>query len=294
MDLFLQRLVDGLANGAIYAALALAIVLVFQTSGIVNFAQGEMGMLATYLVWALTDVGVPVLLAILAAMVVSFAGGAALERLLIRRIDPEDHLVTVLVMTGLFTLFGALALIFFGSDGRQVPSPFPEGSLALGSVRVPYATIGALLVLGAVCAGLAVLLRSTKLGLGLRAVAQNRASSALSGLPVGRLLGIGWGLAAALGALAGVLVTSLGLYLEPSMMLPVLVYAMAAATLGGLDSGVGAVVAGLLLGVAESLAVGYVKVLGTESALGVAAVVMLLTMALRPSGLFGTTKVARV
>ncbi len=293
MDLFAQRIVDGLANGAIYAALALAIVLVFRTSGVINFAQGEMAMLSTYFVWYLVSWELSLGVAVVIGVVVSFVVGAALERVLIRRLDVDDHLVTVLVMTGLFTLLGALALMFFGSDGRQLPSLFPAGAIDAGGVRIPYSTLGALGVLTLISGALVALFRFTKLGLGLRAVAQNRSSSALAGLPIGRLLGIGWGLAAALGAVSGVLVTSLGLYLEPSMMLPVLVYAMAAATLGGFDSAAGAVVAGLLLGVMESVAIGYIHALGTEFALGVAVIVMLTTMTFRPTGLFGRATAVR-
>ncbi|WP_262286322.1 branched-chain amino acid ABC transporter permease [Micromonospora sp. MA102] len=293
MELLAQRLVDGLGSGCIYAALALAIVLVFRTSGVVNFAQGEMAMLSSYLVWFLVSWSLGIWVALVISAVAAFILGGVLERGLIKRLNLDDHLGTVIVMTGLYTLINSLALLFFGSDGRPLPSLFPDGTLGLGSVRMPYATMGALAGLLVVSTALFVLFRFTKVGLGLRAVAQNRASSALAGLPVGRLLATGWGLAAALGAVSGVLVTSLGLYLEPSLMLSVLVYAMAAATLGGFDSAVGAVVAGVLLGVVESVAVGYITFLGTEMKLGVAFVVMLLAMVVRPNGLFGTARVAR-
>ncbi|MFI6906140.1 branched-chain amino acid ABC transporter permease [Nonomuraea sp. NPDC050394] len=293
MDLLLQRVVDGAGNGCVYAALALAIVLVFRTSGVVNFAQGEMATLSTYLVWFLLAWDLGVWAALLVAVMAAFVVAAVLERALIRRLDIGDHLSMVLVMTGLYTLFGALALLLFGSDGRPLPSLFPEGSVLFGGVALPYATMGALTALAAVGVTLALLFRHTKLGLGLRAVAQNRDSSALAGLPIGRLLAVGWGLAGGLGALSGVLVTSLGLYLEPGLMLPVLVYAMASATLGGFDSPVGAVVCGLLLGVCESVAVGYLHFVGTEMTLAVPFAVMLAGMVLRPSGLFGKASVRR-
>ncbi|WP_157249281.1 branched-chain amino acid ABC transporter permease [Nonomuraea typhae] len=293
MDLLLQRVADGVGNGCVYAALALAIVLVFRTSGVVNFAQGEMATLSTYLVWFLLTWNLGIWTALLVAVVAAFVLAAALERVLIRRLDIGDHLSMVLVMTGLYTLFGALALLLFGSDGRPLPSLFPEGALQLSAVRLPYATIGALAALAVAGVALALLFRFTKLGLGLRAVAQNRTSSALAGLPIGRLLATGWGLAGGLGALSGVLVTSLGLYLEPGLMLPVLVYAMASATLGGFDSPVGAVVCGLLLGVCESVTVGYLRFIGTEMTLAVPFAVMLAGMVLRPAGLFGKVSVRR-
>jgi branched-chain amino acid transport system permease protein len=293
MELFLQRVVDGLGNGCIYAALALAIVLVFQTSGVINFAQGEMAMLSTFGVWIFVSWGLNIWLAMLAAAAISFPIGALVERTLIARIDVHDTLSNVLVMTGLFILCGGAGLLFFGSDGRYLPNLFPDGVLRLGEARVPYSTLGALASLAAMSLALFTFIRFTKAGLGLRAVAQNRESSGLSGLPVRRLLAAGWGLAAALGTVCGVLVTSMGLYLEPSMMLPVLVYAMAAGTLGGFDSAVGSVVAGLLLGVAESLTVGYVSVLGSDLSLAAALVLMLVGMIVRPDGIFGSAKAVR-
>jgi branched-chain amino acid transport system permease protein len=294
MELLLQRMADGLGSGCIYAALALALVLVFRSTGVVNFAQGEMAMLSTYLVFFLVGAGLQIWVALGVAVVVSFAAGAALERTLIRRVPRTDHLVMIIVMVGLYTAINGIALYVFGSDGRLLPSLFPTGQLALGGVRLPYGTVGALAVLLVVSGALFALFRFTRIGLGLRAVAQSEASSALSGLPVGRLLAVGWGLAAALGAVAGVMVTSLGLFLEPGLMLPVLVYALTAAVVGGFDSPVGAVVAGVLLGLAESLAVGYVPVLGAGLSLAVPFVVLLVVMLVRPAGLLGTRKVARV
>jgi branched-chain amino acid transport system permease protein len=293
VDLLIQRVVDGLGNGCIYAALALALVLVFRSTGVVNFAQGELAMLSTYLVWILVDAGTGIWLALAAAVVVSFAAGAVLERGLIRLVPPDNHLVMIIVMVGLYTMLDALGLIVFGANPRQLPSLFSGGNATFGGVTVPYATVGALVLLAVLSAGLWLLFGRTKLGLGLRAVAENAESSRLAGLPVSRLLACGWGLAAALGAVAGVLVTSLGLFLQPSMMLPVLVYAMASATLGGFDSPVGAVLAGLLLGVAGSLVTGYVGFIGPDLALAVPVVVMLVVMFVRPEGLLGSRKVVR-
>lgn len=294
MELLIQRLVDGLGSGCIYAALALALVLVHRSTGVVNFAQGEMAMLSTYLTFFLVQAGLGIWTALGITIVVSFATGAGLERALIRRVPRGDHLVMVIVMVGLYTALNGIALFLFGSDGRPLPSLFPGGQLALGGVRLPYGTLGSLAVLVVVSGLLYALFRGTRLGLGLRAVALDQTSSALSGLPVGRLLAVGWGLAAALGALAGVMVTSLGLFLEPGLMLPVLVYGLTAAVVGGFDSPVGAVVAGLGLGLAESLAVGYVPVLGAGLSLAVPFAIALVVMVMRPNGLFGSRKVVRV
>ncbi|WP_336660031.1 branched-chain amino acid ABC transporter permease [Leucobacter sp. USHLN153] len=294
MELFLQRIIDGLGNGAIYAALALALVLVFRSTGVVNFAQGEMAMLSTYLVWLLTLLGLNVWIALVIAIAASFVFGAVLERTLIRIIPKDDHQVMILVMIGLYTLFGALALFIFGTEGKPVDSLFPAGGITLGGVVIPFTTLGSILVLLVSSGLLWAVFRFTRTGLALRAVAQNEESAALAGLRTGRLLSIGWGLAACMGAIAGSLMISLGLFLEPTMMLPVLVYAMSAAILGGMDSPVGAVVAGLALGVVESLAIGYISFIGSELALLVPFVVMVVVMLVKPNGLFGSKKVVRV
>lgn len=294
MELFLQRIVDGLGNGSIYAALALALVLVFRSTGVVNFAQGEMAMLSTYLIWILTLLGLNVWLALLLTIAASFLFGAAIEKALVRFVPRDDHLVMVLVMIGLYTMLGAIALFVFGTEGKPVQSLFPEGGAALGAVTVPFSTIGAMAVLFAASGLLWAVFRFTKTGLALRAVSLSPESAALAGLPKGRLLAVGWGLAACMGAISGALTISLGLFLEPTMMLPVLVYALSAATLGGFDSPVGAVVAGLALGVIESLAIGYVTFIGSELALLVPFLVMVLVMLIRPNGLFGSKKVVRV
>lgn len=294
MELFLQRIIDGFGNGSIYAALALALVLVFRSTGVVNFAQGEMAMLSTYLMWILSLFGLNIWLALFISIGVSFLFGAVIEKSLIRIVPRDDHLVMVLVMIGLYTMLGAIALFVFGTEGKPVDSLFPSGGLRFGAVVIPFSTIGSMAVLFGASGLLWALFRFTRTGLALRAVSLNPESAALSGLPTGRLLAIGWGLAACMGAISGALVISLGLFLEPTMMLPVLVYALSAATLGGFDSPVGAVVAGLALGVIESLAIGYVTFIGSELALLVPFLVMVLVMLIKPNGLFGSKKVVRV
>ncbi|NYE21542.1 branched-chain amino acid ABC transporter permease [Microbacterium immunditiarum] len=293
MDLFVQRVIDGLGDGSIYAALALALVLVFRSSGTVNFAQGELAMLSTYGVWLLVSIGFNIWLALALAVIVSFLAGAGLERGLIRIVPRGDHLVMVIVMIGLYTLLNSIGLWLFKSDPRELPSLFPVGNITLSGVVIPFDTLGAVATLAVISVGLWALFNHTKLGLGLRAVAENTESGKLAGLPTSRLLAVGWGLAASLGAIAGALVTSLGLFLQPAMMLPVLVYAMASATLGGFDSPIGAIVAGLALGVAGSLITGYVPFIGTDLSLAVPVIVMLVVMLAKPAGLFGSVKVVR-
>jgi branched-chain amino acid transport system permease protein len=293
LTLFFQRLVDGIASGAIYGALALALVLIFRSTGLLNFAQGEMAMFATFLTWYLADIGLSVWLAVLGSMVVALVGGAAIERVLIRPVEGASPLAIVIVSIGLFIALNALAGYLFGYDGRPIADLFPSRVFDVGGVRFSSETIGVLAVLLAVCMVLFVIFLRTKVGLALRAVASNPESSSLVGISVGRMLMLGWGMAGALGALAGALLTT-KIFIEPNMMLGVLVYAFAAATLGGLDSPPGAVVGGLIVGVAESLAGGYIDWIGSDLKLAVALALILLILLVRPSGLFGSKEIARV
>lgn len=293
MVLFLQRVVDGIEYGCIYAALALAIVLVFRGTGMLNFAQGEMAMVATYLTWTFWTAGLPLALAVVASMAVAFVVGAAVERLLIRPVAARhpDHLPLVIVTIGLLLALNSLAQWVWGTDGASLPSLFGAGDVVVGGVSLSAATAGALGVLLAVAVGLRVLLTTTRIGLAMRAVATSQQASRLVGIRVGRVLMVGWGLAAALGALAGALVAPTVTAFDASFMQGVLVLAFAAATLGGFDSLPGALLGGILVGVLESLAGGYIA---SDLKLVVAFVVILGVLLLRPTGLFGSVRVARV
>lgn len=293
MVLFLQRVVDGIATGAVYAALALAIVLIYRATGILNFAQGEMAMLSTYATWFLWDAGLWMWGAVAVSLVVSFAGGALIERIIIRPVERKSPSAVFIVLIGLWVTLNAGAGFLFGSDGRTMGDLFGGGVVDVGGVRISADTMGVLGVLTAVCAVLWLLFSHTKLGLVLRGVASNPSSAALVGIPVGRMYMVGWGLAAALGALAGALITT-SVFVEPNMMIGVLVYAFAAAVLGGFDSPPGAIVGGLAVGVAESLASGYIDWIGSELKLSVAFVVIISVLLVRPTGLFGRAEVARV
>ncbi|EFC80992.1 branched-chain amino acid ABC transporter permease [Parafrankia sp. EUN1f] len=289
----LQQVVDGLSAGSIYAALALALVLVHRATGVVNFAQGEMGVLMAYVAWSLTSAGVPVLVAVLAAMALSFPLGVATERFLIRRFHGQDGLVIVVVTVGLLILLNGIVGAIWGYVSKPFPSLFPNEVIRLGGVAVTVEQIGNLVVLLAVVAGLQIIFLRTRFGLSLRAVADNRESSALSGLAVNRLLMAGWGMAAALGTLAACLIAP-KIFLDPSMMNAVLVYSLAAAVLGGLDSPVGAVVAALVIGVAENIAGAYIDIIGTDLKIAVPLLLMVVVLLGRPQGIFGRREVVRV
>lgn len=293
MGTFIQLVVDGLSTGSIYAALALAIVLVNQATGLINFAQGGMAVLSAYFAYSFLQVGFPLLLAILAAVVVSFLLGAVLERLLIRRFERGDPDTAIVVTIGLLTLVTGICGWIWTYNNIQFPSPFPLSSVNIFGAVVSVRSLGTFLATIVIMVLLQLLFLRTKLGLALRAVADNPVSAASSGLPVGRLLMIGWGFAGALGAVAGSLVAP-QLSLTPGMLDNALVYALAAVILGGLDSPIGAVVAAWLIGVLENLAAVYVPFIGHDLKIAVPFVLIFVILVIRPQGLFGRKVVARV
>jgi branched-chain amino acid transport system permease protein len=285
---FLQQVVEGLGSGAIYASLALALVLIYRFTGIVNFAQGELAMFSTYVAWQFVAAGMPFWLALVLTLAVSFAGGMLIERVIIRPVEGAPELTLVIVTVGLFIFVNAAAGWIWSFLIKDFPNPFPDGAIEAGGLSVGYSTLGILGVVAVVMGLLYVLFRYTKIGLGMRAVAADPRSARLVGIRVGRMLALGWGLAATVGAVSGVLVAPL-LFLEPNMMGGVLIYAFAAATLGGFDSPGGAVVGGLIVGVAETLAGAYVGFVGSDLKVGVPLVIILGVLLLRPQGLFGAT-----
>jgi branched-chain amino acid transport system permease protein len=293
MTLFFQQIVSGVATGAIYASLALALVLIYRSTHIVNFAQGEMAMFSAFIAWQFTQWGWPVWPAIGASLVLSFFGGCAIERVVIRPVEGKSVLAIVIVTLGLLLILNQAAGWIWDSIIKAFPSPFPSGSVDVGEVRISYYDIGVVLVLMVTVTALFLLFQKTKIGLAMRAAAAEPESSRLVGINVGRMLMLGWGLAAMLGALSGVLVAP-ELFLSPNMMLTVQIYAFAAATLGGFDSPVGAVIGGIVVGVAENLAGTYIDVIGSELKIAVPLVIIFAVLMVKPTGLFGRHVVARV
>ena len=293
MELFLQQVVSGLASGAIYASLAIALVLIFRATDIVNFAQGEMAMFSTYIAWQLLADGAPYWMAVGITLVASFVGGVLIERIVIRPVEGRPELVIIIVTIGMFIFINALAGWIWSFQVRGMTSPWANDSLTLGGVRVGFQTLGILAVVAVVVGLLFVLFTRTRLGLVLRAAAENPASSRLVGIRVGWMLALGWGLASAVGALSGVLVAPI-LFLDPNMMLSVLIFAFAAATLGGFDSPGGAVLGGLTVGVTENLAATYVDAIGSDLKVLVPMALIVVVLLVRPQGLFGRAAVERV
>jgi branched-chain amino acid transport system permease protein len=292
MEQFIQVLVDGIATGSIYGAVALALVLIFRSTGVVNFAQGEMAMFSTFIAWGLHEAGVPLGLAVLSTLALSFVAGMVIERVLIRHFEGGEVLTLVIVTLGLFILLNSLAGWIWGFGNRGFDSLFGDGTASLGGVQLSVESLGIVAVLLGVVGLLALVFQRTKVGLAMRAAALNPESSALVGVRVGRMLMLGWGLAAALGALAGALVAP-RLFLDVNLMGSVLIYAFAAAALGGFDSALGAVVGGWVIGVSENLAGTYVDFIGADLKILVPLAIIFVVLLVKPSGLFGTREVAR-
>jgi branched-chain amino acid transport system permease protein len=291
---FMQQVVAGLASGSIYAALALALVLIHRATGIINFAQGEMATLSTYIAWTLTtNHGWGYWPAFAFTLALSFVGGAAVHQTIIRPNEKGSVLRVVIVTIGLLILINGLVILIWGGEVRAVQSPFPAGTTQIAGVAITTADIGTIAVVLATVAALWLLFQYTKIGLAMRAAAVNPAEARLVGVRVTWMLSLGWGLAAVLGAVAGMLAAP-SVFLDPNLMAALLIYAFAAAVLGGIDSPVGAVVGGLTLGVGLNLIGTYVDFVGADLRLPVALLVILVVLLVKPTGIFGKAEVRRV
>ncbi len=300
MTLFVQQLLIGIGNGVIYASVALALVLIYRTTGILNFAQGEMALVTTYVLWQLTDSGVPIGAAVPLAVVVGFVMGALIERVIVRRVEESSALTVVIVTIGMFLAANSIAQFFFGSDSKIVPRSIPDKATTIADVKITLQPIALAGLLVLECLVLWLLLQRTKLGLALRAVSSNPDSSRLVGISTGTMLMAGWAIAAALGALGGAAAVSGGEALDASLMQRLLVFAFAAAAIGGFDSPLGAVVGGIIVGVANAMTTTYLADAnnGVDWLKGITLVVpfglIALVLLFRPTGLFGRRVVERV
>src|SRR6267143_1250109 len=290
MNTFLHQVLSGLATGGIYASIALALVMIHQATHLVNFAQGEMAMFSTYLAWAMIDAGIPYWEAFFATIVLSLIGGIVIERAIIRPMENAPILASVIVFIGLLVILNSVAGWIFTYTIKSFPSPFPAEPL-FGIRYMSAHQLGAIGVTLAVLAALYVFFRFTPVGLAMRAAAQNPVSSRLVGIRVGWMLALGWGLAAAVGAVAGIMIAPI-VYLDPNMMSGILLYAFAAALLGGIDSPGGAVLGGFAVGVLENVLGAFV--IGNELKLAVALVLIVGVLLVKPSGFFGRVYVTRV
>jgi branched-chain amino acid transport system permease protein len=290
---FVQQVVSGLAAGSIYASLALALVLIYRTTEVVNFAQGEMATFTTFVAWSLMNNGFSYWPAFATTLVIAFIGGAAVERTIIRPVEHRPQIVIVIVTIGLLIMLNGLTGWIWDPEVKAFDSPFPNETIDIGDVTLSVVDLGTFGVVLATFLCVWAFFRFTSLGLAMRAVANNPDSSRLVGVRVGWMLALGWGLAAVLGAVAGMMAAPTA-FLDPNMMLVILIYAFAAAVLGGIDSPLGAVVGGLLLGVIINLLGRYVDFIGSDLRLPAALAVLLIVLMIRPAGLLGHPVVRRV
>lgn len=288
-----QQIVSGLATGSIFASLALALVLIYRSMNVINFAQGEMAMLSTFVAWQLVQNGMPMWLAFGLTLAIAFAGAVVLERAVIRPIENAPQLTIVIVTLGLLISFNGVAGWIWGYVLKSFPSPFPATPVRFGGVAFGEQDLGVIGVsLGTLCL-MYLLFQYTKLGLALRAAALYPQQSRLMGIRVSWMLALGWGLASVVGAVSGIMIAPV-VFLDPNMMQGVIVYAFAAAVLGGVESPVGAVIGGLTLGVLLNLLGTYVDFIGTDLRLPVAFAIIIVVLLIRPAGLFGRVHVRRV
>lgn len=326
MTLFLQRIIDGLQNGAIYSVVAIPMVLIFKATTLINFAQGELAMIGAFFafVFAVQVWSLPIWLAAVLAMALAAMLGMAIERTMLRSFEPADHLPVILITLGVFYIVNALAGDLWNYQAQPaVPNllydlpgiPFVDTGVDVGGwfegrssffttdtnplgLRIQHDSVGLIGALFLMLSTLHLILNKTKMGLAFRGVSSNTDSSRLVGIRVGRILSFGWALACAFGALGAILVAP-RITLQPNMMLTVLVYALAAAAFGGLDSVGGAALGGFVVGLLNSVVLGYVADIDRLSSLTAAPLVMPVVLLLtvlwfKPAGLFGTRSIERV
>jgi branched-chain amino acid transport system permease protein len=291
MELFVQQILAGLATGGIYACMALAVVMIYQAIDHLNFAQGEMAMFSTFIAWQLLQWGLPFWLAFLVTIPVSFVAGVAIERIVFKPIQNAPVLSHVAVFIALFAILNSLAGFIWDFSIKPFPSPFGSSPFFGGLLSAHQ--LGMIGVTLFVLVFLYVFFRYTRIGLAMRAAAGNPVSARLVGIRVSWMVALGWGMAAAIGAIAGMLIAPV-VFLEPNMMTSILLYGFAGAVLGGLTSPGGAVVGGFAIGIMENLAGTYIPVVGSELKLTIALVVIVVVLIFRPGGLFGRTAVQRV
>jgi branched-chain amino acid transport system permease protein len=292
MQEFFQLVVSGIATGGIFASLALALVLIYNAMGLVNFAQGEMAMFATFLAYSLVARGMSFWIAFPVTLVLAFGGGIAIQRIVIKPVERAPILTLVIITLGLATLINGLAGFIWSYVPRSFPSPFSADTVGIGGVFISYRDLGVIAVSGVVLLVVYLLLQRTTVGLTMRAAAHHPEASRLLGVHVSWMLALGWGLASAVGAVSGMMVAPI-LLLEPNMMQSIIIYAFAAAVLGGIESPLGAVIGGLIVGVTVNLAGAYIPNAGDlELAFGLG--IIILVLVLKPNGLFGRAALRRV
>lgn len=294
MTKFFQLVIAGIEIGSIYSMIALAIVIIYASTGLKNLAQGEMAMFSAFISWQLYTWGLGPWLALIVAVVITFFLAMALQQVVLRPVQDSSLLTVVIVTLGVFLGLSSLAGFIWDYLIKAPPALFPEGALiSIGGVGISTSAVGVFVVLLILAAGLFVMFQFTKIGLAMRAVAFNKETAMLVGVRVNLVIMAGFGLAASLGAAGGIFAAP-KVFLEPFMMLTILIYALASAAFGGLDSPLGAVIAGLIIGVVENLAGGYIGFIGSDLKIIVPLVIIIVTLIFRPQGLLGRKYIPRV
>ena len=290
MDGFIHQILSGIATGGIYASVALALVMIYQATHHINFAQGEMATFSTYIALTLIQAGLPYWVAFVATFLISFVMGVLVERIFMRPMARAPELSSVGVFVGLLLIFSSISGWIFGYTIKTFPTPFDTGRPMFGGFLSGH-ELGSTVVTLAVLLSVYLFFRFTRLGLAMRAAAYNPTSSRLVGVRVSWMLALGWGLAAGIGAIAGCMVAPI-VFLDPNMMAGILLYAFAGALLGGITNPLGAVLGGFAVGIIENIGGAYI--VGTELKLTMALVIIVAVLVIKPSGLLGRTVQSRV
>lgn len=284
MELFLQQIFSGIANGMIYGILGLSLVMVYNATHQINFGQGEMATFCTSIAWFLLEKGLPYWPVFFFTLAISFCIGVLCERVFYKKVEQSAPLVQIMVFIGIFLLFNGLSGLFFGYEIKAFPSPFTEIHFLKNIYITPH-QFGTIIVNGILLTMMFLFFKYTKLGLAIRAAAEDPVVSSLMGIQSSWMLAIGWGLASLIGAVAGMFVAP-SLFLDPNMMLSVLTYSFAAAILGGISSPAGTVAGGVMIGVVENLLGTYIPFIGSELKLSAILILIAFVLVLKPSGLF--------
>ncbi len=292
MDLFFNQILAGISTGAIYACMALAVVMIYQAIDHLNFAQGEMATFTTFVSWQLMQWGMSYWAAFAISLVFAFVGGLALERVLFRPLAKAPILTNVAGFIALFAIINSSTGLIWDFTIKQYPTPFGSAPF-LGSQLISTHQAGMIGVTLVLLLALYFFFQYTRIGLAMRAAASLPESARLVGINTGWMVSLGWGMASAIGAVGGMLIAPV-VFLEPNMMVGVLLYGFAAAVLGGLTSPLGAVVGGFLVGIMENLAGTYIPGIGNELKLPIALFVIVAVLVVKPAGLFGRPIVKRV
>ncbi|MDP6178976.1 MAG: branched-chain amino acid ABC transporter permease [Desulfatiglandales bacterium] len=290
--MFIQLLISGLSFGSLYALIALAMVIIYRTSEVPNFGQGEMAMISTFVAHALLetyDLSFPV--SFIGALIFAVVLGVFLEFFFLRRVKDPNILNLILITLGFEMILYGLASWKWGADQKDFPFPVSDFDVInLGPAVLSHLNISTLLITLMLMLVLFFFFKYTKLGMAMKATQQNAMAARINGIPTRRILSITWGLSSLIGAVAGILLAPIAT-LDPNLMLDPLLKGFAAAVLGGMTTLVGAVIGGFLLGVIENLFGGYVSL---EFKSVVAFMIIVLVLCFKPSGLFAKHYVRKV